>query len=203
MKAIPTKYAGVQFRSRLEARWAAFFELVGWTWAYEPIDLAGYIPDFVVSVDDKGTGREPMLIEVKPIIEWPCAVPACLCGAQTPSLRDSHDEAIAKIQSSGWTKHALIVGAVLLPPGQQGVPRIGQPIESQAGSGDWFDTPCVVCRCRSCSSYLWVPDIEGWGTCCDCQFRDGSGNNKPAIAVDPTTLWREAGNRAQWRGRSA
>jgi len=47
--AHPTRYAGVRFRSRLEARWAAFFDLVGWNWAYEPIDLAGWTPDFRVS----------------------------------------------------------------------------------------------------------------------------------------------------------
>jgi hypothetical protein len=28
MKAIPTIYQGVEYRSRLEARWAAFFDLV-------------------------------------------------------------------------------------------------------------------------------------------------------------------------------
>lgn len=46
--AIPTMYAGVQFRSRLEARWAAFFDIVGLKWDYEPFDLAGWIPDFKV-----------------------------------------------------------------------------------------------------------------------------------------------------------
>lgn len=28
--AIPTTYADVQMRSRLEAKWAAFFDLCGW-----------------------------------------------------------------------------------------------------------------------------------------------------------------------------
>lgn len=31
-----TFYSGVTFRSRLEARWALFFDLVGWDWDYEP-----------------------------------------------------------------------------------------------------------------------------------------------------------------------
>lgn len=60
MQAIPTKYAGVVFRSRLEARWAAFFDLCGWRWDYEPIDLAGWCPDFALN------GAETVLIEVKP-----------------------------------------------------------------------------------------------------------------------------------------
>lgn len=64
--AIPTMYAGVQFRSRLEARWAAFFDLIGWKWEYEPFDLPGYIPDFRVRKTD---AVDPgwILCEVKPV----------------------------------------------------------------------------------------------------------------------------------------
>jgi hypothetical protein len=36
MKAIPTRYAGCHFRSRLEARWAVFFDALGIRWEYEP-----------------------------------------------------------------------------------------------------------------------------------------------------------------------
>jgi hypothetical protein len=31
-KAIPTRYRNTNFRSRLEAKWAAFFDIVGWRW---------------------------------------------------------------------------------------------------------------------------------------------------------------------------
>ena len=48
LKAIPTTYRGIRFRSRLEARWGAFFDSMGWAWAYEPVDLDGWIPDFEV-----------------------------------------------------------------------------------------------------------------------------------------------------------
>lgn len=69
IKAHPTKYNGVQFRSRLEARWAAFFDLAGWEWEYEPIDLVGWSPDFKVSFPC-GHSECPtchtILIEVKP-----------------------------------------------------------------------------------------------------------------------------------------
>lgn len=58
MPAIETEYRGHLFRSRLEARWAAFFDLIGMKWVYEPIDADGYIPDFEIP--------GPMLIEVKP-----------------------------------------------------------------------------------------------------------------------------------------
>ncbi len=34
--AIETHYAGCRFRSRLEARWAVFFDAIGIEWQYEP-----------------------------------------------------------------------------------------------------------------------------------------------------------------------
>lgn len=50
IKAIETEYAGCRFRSRLEARWAVFFDHLSIRWNYEPegIDIDGmrYLPDF-------------------------------------------------------------------------------------------------------------------------------------------------------------
>lgn len=60
----PTTYAGVRFRSRLEARWAAFFDLADWAWEYEPIELAGWAPDFLVTLPDVR-----LYVEVKPYLE--------------------------------------------------------------------------------------------------------------------------------------
>jgi hypothetical protein len=50
LKAIETVYNGYRFRSRLEARWAVFFDALGVTYEYEKegYDLDGtwYLPDF-------------------------------------------------------------------------------------------------------------------------------------------------------------
>jgi hypothetical protein len=51
IKAVPTRYAGVLFRSRLESRYAVFMDAVGVQWEYEPerVQLPGggtYLPDF-------------------------------------------------------------------------------------------------------------------------------------------------------------
>ena len=50
IKAIETEYNGYRFRSRLEARWAVFFDELGIKYQYEPegFDLDGtlYLPDF-------------------------------------------------------------------------------------------------------------------------------------------------------------
>lgn len=56
IKAIETKYKGYRFRSRLEARWAVFFNAIGWQWEYEKegYDLPSgkYLPDFWISTID-------------------------------------------------------------------------------------------------------------------------------------------------------
>lgn len=63
MKAIKTTYNGVTYRSRTEARWARFLELIGAGAQYEVegFDLDGewYIPDFFLS-------RSKCWLEVKP-----------------------------------------------------------------------------------------------------------------------------------------
>ena len=51
IKALDTYYNGHKFRSRLEARWAIFFDAMGITWQYEPegYRLSNgmlYLPDF-------------------------------------------------------------------------------------------------------------------------------------------------------------
>lgn len=48
VKAHPTEFKGVMFRSRLEARWAGFFDLLEIKWEYEPIDFNGWSPDFKI-----------------------------------------------------------------------------------------------------------------------------------------------------------
>lgn len=59
----PTFYDCILFRSRLEAKWACFFDTVGISWEYEPFDLPGWSPDFII----RRSGRE-FLAEIKPEI---------------------------------------------------------------------------------------------------------------------------------------
>jgi hypothetical protein len=56
IKAIETNYRGCRFRSRLEARWAVFFDALGWDWQYEKEGyVIGYdktipwLPDFEIT----------------------------------------------------------------------------------------------------------------------------------------------------------
>jgi hypothetical protein len=64
LKPIETIYNGYRFRSRLEARWAVFFDALGIEYEYEPegFDLGDgsyYLPDFYLSKFD-------LYIEIKP-----------------------------------------------------------------------------------------------------------------------------------------
>lgn len=133
---VETRYGGTTYRSRIEARWACWFDLAG-IWAeYEPIDLEGYVPDFILPHEWAGG---PLLIEVKPSLYhaelWPAA---------------------EKIDLSGWNGAAMVVGA-----------RLWVALERPA-DGDWRIS------------------------------RGFPGHQRTA-----QPLWRQAGNRTQWRGRSA
>jgi hypothetical protein len=80
VRAIPTLYAGVWFRSRLEARWAACFDELGWPWDYEPVDFGGWTPDFLIYVP----GRGPTYAEVKPadsLAALKAAAAKVVCGS--------------------------------------------------------------------------------------------------------------------------
>lgn len=93
--AITTTYNGIEYRSRLEARWAAFMQNIGWDIIYEPFDGDGYIPDFLVQ------GERPFLVEVKPAVtqkEYEAAVPKAESG-------------LAK----HWRHDILVVGAGPFP----------------------------------------------------------------------------------------
>lgn len=65
IRAIETRYKGYRFRSRLEARWAVFFDALGLQWEYEPegfkTDAGPYLPDFFIH----GNGHRGPYFEVK------------------------------------------------------------------------------------------------------------------------------------------
>lgn len=68
MRPIETVYAGHRFRSRLEARWAVFFDALCIKWEYEPegyhlSDGSMYLPDFWLPGFHLAGGT---FVEVKP-----------------------------------------------------------------------------------------------------------------------------------------
>jgi hypothetical protein len=117
--AIPTLYKGIRYRSRLEAKWGAFFELLELGALYEPFDLKGWIPDFSIGDD--------LLVEVKPV-----------SGTRDPLFV----EATHKIENSGWEKDVQIVSH-FWPTGSMGwirQPHAGiEAIFAAARRRGWID----------------------------------------------------------------
>jgi hypothetical protein len=79
MRPIQTVYRGYKFRSRLEARWAVFFDALKIKWEYEPegYHLSNgemYLPDFYLpdlcmcdyETKESKTQRSSFYVEVKP-----------------------------------------------------------------------------------------------------------------------------------------
>lgn len=85
-------FNGISFRSRLEARVAALFDILDWEFTYEPdLGLSYYIPDFYLSDFD-------IIAEVKPIARFDSLT---VTAAQT------------KIKDSGYEgEGCMLVGAI-------------------------------------------------------------------------------------------
>lgn len=80
IKAIETVYNGYRFRSRLEARWAVFFDTLGIEYRYEQegFDLGKvgwYLPDFWLP-------RYDIWIEIKPFLSSDEAIKKCYALAE-------------------------------------------------------------------------------------------------------------------------
>ena len=132
IKAIPTRYAGVNFRSRLEARWAAFFDLNGFNWEYEPCDFDGWCPDFKLD-----TPIGPVFAEVKPY-DW------LMIGNDSTPYRKA-------------MRHFRKVKVLLL------------------GNGPWRPYNKIG---------FFMMELS---------------DSEKLLPVDDDDLWREAGNRVQWK----
>lgn len=108
LKVIATTYRKYLFRSRLEAKWAAFFDLCMWPWSYEPVDFDGWIPDFAI-------GERPTLVEIKPffheeqwedtfrkIISSGCQEPVVLLGADPARTIRTQQQVDESAPQVGW-----------------------------------------------------------------------------------------------------
>lgn len=179
---IPTSYNGTRFRSRLEARWAAMFDLLGWEAEYEPLDLDGYIPDFIIKFP------MPLLVEVKPLIDRNAGVPFAdkekIGGAMGLDgsvlvlgavLHETPDAVIA-----GWMMHHDPCSADAFELTSRETTISWHRDHWSPWCGEWR-----TCRARKCYP-LDHPDVH----------RDLHFDHRTRLIM----LWREAGNRVQWKG---
>lgn len=135
-RGVPTAYAETNFRSRLEARWAAFADLAGWAWVYEPFDGAGYLPDFCFTV----LGR-PILVEVKPVATLEEAL--------------EHLPKIANGIGALWDHDVIVAGIE---------PKRTLYIDFLGGPDDWHSGCAALTVCPGCSSLEIHP--EPWSMEC-------------------------------------
>ncbi len=195
---IPTTLESSNFRSRLEARWAAFFDLIGWQWIYEPIDTEGYIPDFLIQ------GKHPLFVEVGPCITIEDYFTKSQKAGQRAHLL-GHDvlvvgvSPISPLPTSHWTYSTPGCTAGLL----------GEFCDSR--HFDSHDTDCTDREPCDHVYYAWGSAV--WADPSGLQvFHDkmsyerrpfgGGDGSHPNSAVDPSVvdrLWRKAGNAVQWR----
>jgi hypothetical protein len=194
IKAIPTLYRGVQFRSRLEARWAAMFDLMGWNWRYEPLDFDGWIPDFIIKRAYEA--GDDLLVEVKPFL-WggrdaePFLTPDVVGKFPKelpPSMQETTEWRIPK------SRGVLVLGAELHPVAARGF-------------DDSFPTIGVW---RSDSGYAEAALIGGHGEELDLfegnswyryklrNIYDGDHHLEPP-EQNLDALWAQAGNKVQYR----
>jgi hypothetical protein len=181
--AIPTQYAGVNFRSRLEARWASFFDLCGWKWEYEPLDLNGWIPDFILL----GNPR-PVLVEVKPYLH---PIEAGAIGAKM-------ERACVGTEWAKWD--LLLLGTGPFEGGQAKdcdrlcLGLVGE--RAERGDVTWWQGACL-------GRYTGGADFSpayGWYT----GRITGEHFEVPGGGADDTEdyfldLWKQAGNQTQWK----
>lgn len=185
--SIPTKYKGIQFRSRLEAKWAAFFDLLDWDWTYEPFDLHGWIPDFALNF------KKPVLVEVKPI----------LTKADFRSYRREFTRAKTDLE-------VLLVGTQLFQKQQPSSKVVvGQLLDRVTKR--WHSA--ILFTCRECSEYSFY-SAGGTERCRNCGHLDKEHKRSHLdfiTAADHVSYrldrrikdhWVRASNRVQWNRRS-
>ena len=172
IKAIPTYYQGVRFRSRLEAKWAALFDQLNWAWTYEPYDLEGWAPDFAI----KGK-KGDILVEVKPVP-----------GAD---YSPEFDKAINHQVS--WERHVLLLGHS--PIQEDGRFYIGLCNEPCPGfcSGGW--ERAVFGQWNKSNTEGYCNDVQGYTDRISGSYDGNPGDRDPR---DLMRLWGQACNLVQW-----
>lgn len=184
IKAIPTEYSGQMFRSRLEAKWAAFFDRCGWQWAYEPQDFDGYIPDFRLSF------RVPVLVEVKPLL-W---------DEGSESDEEILQAARTKIARSGVKGELLMLGTRILT--ERGTDdRLGMmmdinPETDEASPWGWV----FAFRCEHCGNRSFASEDNSWHCRVKGCYDEYNGRNHLGHWDSDEDL-RRASSEVQWRTR--
>ena len=200
--SIPITINGIRFRSLIEARWAEMFSKLGWDWEYEPIELKGYIPDFIIKFPNRH-----MLVEVK--------------GETDMKNIEQYAD---KILNSGWDGEFLIVCSSLewlnldelIKPKKNDlilcIGLLGSTKEyySSGGDPDFDNKPYLpsvknkdfanLSICEDCKNYTIFNASCGWYWCRYCS--SSPCLRKTMISKNDDKIinfWNEAKNSLQWK----
>lgn len=193
--AIPTKFKGVQYRSRLEARWAAFFDSLCWDFEYEPTETNGYVPDFLIH------GPNSFLVEIKPARTW-----AEYWGPIEKIERGLKDTRWQDSEVLILGEHPVIsYDEFRAAPKKWGVGEVHgvRPfglIREYWGDDDGAEwSPGTWMKCRGC--YLTVAtSIEGSFAGRPCGHHEGDHLCGRVTWGGIKSVWDTAGNLTQWKG---
>ena len=172
ISAIPTRYAGCEFRSRLEARWAVFFDAIGVKWEYEPegYELENgerYLPDFLLPNIGKG-----WMIEIK--------------AGLSDTTREVY-ETLAKVAAHAGRNALLIAGQphemIAYYASEFQGPDLNFAYSAALTDGEApidgvyvWDHPYLFCRCTMCREVGIA--FEGRShRLCDCWNPSDRGHN--------------------------
>ncbi len=182
---IPNSYKGRNYRSLLETRWAIMFEKFGWQSEYEPFELNGWIPDFILIGK-----RHSVLVEVKPFTHI-----------------EQYDDALAKIDTAtSGTDYEY--SDILLLGVNPGTPcRTWQQSISLGWMVESFDDGYACAQARL---WMWNPSGSEFYFCLGS---DEHGFYDRMHNVDPyesdclsfeyfKAMWADAGSKTQWKAPS-
>lgn len=163
MKAIETEYNGYRFRSRLEARWAVFFDALGIRYEYEPegfelSDGTLYLPDFYLP-DSKSW------FEVK--------------GEMDPDSAHKIDLFIKEgnYMTIGYPDFEFNSMNYWWPEG---------PFDFVGSESSW------LCECNHCGKKYFIGNVGSWACPC-CGAYDGDGHFSILGEGDPKHLYYNSG----------
>lgn len=158
MKAIPTRYNGYLFRSKLEAQWAVFFDALSIRYEYEPegykmSDGTKYLPDFYLPDVNGG-----VFIEVK-------------------GPMDADDYHKIEMFWKEGDKPLYVLGN--LPKKSDldyddvyGYTNRYEHCFEYSGGGHGWDWPYLFCVCPACGKIGIEFDGRGWRVCGYCHHED-------------------------------
>lgn len=177
-RGIPTIHQFRRYRSLLEAKWASFFRSLGWQAEYEPFELDGYIPDFLLY----GKPR-PVLVEIKPVTDRPIDVAAEMSRAAADRDEDLLILGVSPLVVPRFTSAALDYQLGWIGERHNGLITWGDAL-----MGVWRGEPQVVGFCHADGD--WRDRITGRHDRCI------GGLGEP---VDIGALWAKAANEVQWQ----